>query len=205
MNARPGRRARPPPRTWRPAPPARGVAWWFRWWIIRRWLDIAGGSGCYSIAACEKFPELTSTVLDLPNVLTVTREYVAKHGLTDRIDTVTGDFFEPGMPTGYDLVSFITPLQGYMPDRVIAALRNARDSLDSGGTILIIDYMLNEAKSGPTDPAFVNLFGVRKGRYINRVNTGSEWCDFLAKAGFVDAKAGWFTPHQLGMVTARKP
>jgi 3-hydroxy-5-methyl-1-naphthoate 3-O-methyltransferase len=171
----------------------------------RRWLDIAGGSGCYSIPACERNPELTSTVLDLPNVLTVTREYVAEHGLAERIDTAEGNFLEPGMPTDYDLVSFITPLQGYMPDKVIAALRNAWDSLESGGTILIIDYMLNEAKSGPIDPAFVNLFGVRKGHYINRVNTGSEWCSFLVEAGYENPEVRWFTPHQLGLVTARKP
>jgi hypothetical protein len=171
----------------------------------RRWLDIAGGSGCYSIPACEKFPELTSTVLDLPNVLPVTIEYVAKHGLSERIDTTTGNFLEPGMPTGYDLVSFITPLQGYMPDKVITALRYARECLEPGGTILVIDYMLNEAKTGPTDPAYVNLFGVRKGKYLNRVNTGSEWADFMRQAGFVDPEPGWFTPHQLGMIVARNP
>jgi hypothetical protein len=171
----------------------------------RRWLDIAGGSGCYSIAACERFPNLSSTILDLPNVLTIANEYIAKHNLTDRIDTTTGNFLEPGMPTGYDLVSFITPLQGYMPDKVIAALKNARNCLESGGTILIIDYMLNEEKSGPTDPAYVNLFGVRNGKYINRVNTGSEWANFLGEAGYVEANWGWFTPHQLGLITARKP
>ena len=79
---------------------------------FHRWLDIAGGSGCYSIPACERNPGLTSTVLDLPNVLVVTREYVTDHGLAERIDTVPGNFLEPGMPTGFDLVSFITPLQG---------------------------------------------------------------------------------------------
>lgn len=171
----------------------------------RRWLDIAGGSGCYSIAACEKFPKLTSTILDLPNVLTVTKEYIEKHGMTGRIDTTTGNFLEPGMPTGYDLVSFITPLQGYMPEQVIEALTNARGCLEPGGKIIVIDYMLNESKTGPTDPAFVNLFGIRKGRYLNRVNTGSEWVGFLEAAGFTDAHYDWFTPHQLGRITATNP
>ncbi|MEM7250046.1 MAG: methyltransferase [Pseudomonadota bacterium] len=172
---------------------------------FRRWLDIAGGSGCYSIAACERYPELTSVILDLPNVLPVTHEYVEQHGLGDRIATAVGNFFEPGMPTGFDLASFITPLQGYMPDRVIAALSNARNSLNPGGTILVIDYMLTDEKDGPTDPAFVNLFGIRNGQYLNRVNTGAEWSTFLESAGYVDPKVSWFTPHQLGLVTARKP
>lgn len=170
-----------------------------------RWLDIAGGSGCYSIAACERYPQLTSVIVDLKNVLPVAQEYIDKHDLSDRISTIEGNFFEPGMPDGFDLASFITPLQGYMPDKVIAALRNARDSLAPGGTILVIDYMLNEAKTGPIDPAYVNLFGIRNGQYLNRVNTGAEWRSFLLEAGYKAPSVGWFTPHQLGMVTATKP
>jgi hypothetical protein len=38
---------------------------------------------------------------------------------------------------------------------------------------------------------------------MNRVNTGSEWSSFLLEAGFVDPEVRWFTPHQLGPVTAR--
>ena len=169
---------------------------------FRRWLDIAGGSGCYSIAACERYSELQTVVVDLPEVLPITREYVAKHGLEERISTAEGDFLEPGLPAGFDLASFITPLQGYMPDKVITALRNARTSLEPGGTILIIDYMLNDAKSGPLDPAYVNLFGIRQGQYLNRVNTGEEWRSFLETAGYRDVEVSWFTPHQLGLVTA---
>ena len=167
-----------------------------------RWLDIAGGSGCYSIAACERYPNLQTVVVDLPQVLPITREYVAKHGLEGRITAAEGNFLEPGLPQGFDLVSFITPLQGYMPDKVIAALSNARGSLLPGGTVLIIDYMLNDEKSGPIDPAYVNLFGLRKGQYLNRVNTGLDWRSFLETAGYTEINVSWFTPHQLGLVTA---
>ena len=85
------------------------------------------------------------------------------------------------------------------------ALAKAKDSLEPGGTVLVVDYMLRDDKTGPLDPAFVNLFGIREGRYLGRVNTGAEWCEFMAEAGYVDAQAGWFTPHQLGLITARKP
>ncbi len=172
---------------------------------FRRWLDLGGGSGCYAIAACERHRGVRVTVLDQPNVIAVAREYIEKHGLTDRIDTTPGDFFGAPYPTGYDLASYITPLQGYMPDKVIAALSKAREALEPGGTILVLDYMLKDDKTGPLDPAFVNLFGIRQGRYLGRVNTGAEWADFLREAGYVDPEYRWFTPHQLGLVTARKP
>ncbi len=170
-----------------------------------RWLDLGGGSGCYAIAACERQQGFKVTVLDQANVIAIAREFIDKHGLADRIDTKPGDFFGDAYPTGYDLASYITPLQGYMPDKVIACLTKARDALKPGGTILVVDYMLKDDKTGPIDPAFVNLFGVREGRYLGRVNTGAEWCEFMKDAGFVDAEYRWFTPHQLGLITARKP
>jgi SAM-dependent methyltransferase len=172
---------------------------------FNRWLDLGGGSGCYAIAACERHEGVRVTVLDQPNVIAVAQEYIGKHNLADRIETTPGDFFGAPYPTGYDLTTYITPLQGYMPDKVIEALAKAHDALEPGGTILVVDYMLKDDKTGPLDPAFVNLFGIRGGRYLGRVNTGAEWCDFLAEAGFVDAEASWFTPHQLGMISARKP
>lgn len=172
---------------------------------FKRWLDLGGGSGCYAIAACERQQGFTVTVLDQPNVIAVAREFIDKHGLSDRIDTTPGDFFGAPYPTGYDLASYITPLQGYMPDKVIAALAKARESLEPGGTILVVDYMLEDDKTGPLDPAFVNLFGIRQGRYLGRVNTGAEWADFLREAGYTDPEYRWFTPHQLGLVAARKP
>ncbi|MBC8241944.1 MAG: hypothetical protein ISR50_01280 [Alphaproteobacteria bacterium] len=169
------------------------------------WLDIAGGSGCYAIAACERNPSLRVTIMDQPNVILIAQEFIAKHGLQARIDTMPGNFLETPFPGGHDLASYITPLQGYMPDEIIAVLRRSLDALKPGGEMLIVDYMLEDDKTGPLDPAFVNLAGVRRGRYLGRVNTGAEWCDFLGQAGYVNAVSRWFTPHQLGLITAQKP
>ena len=170
-----------------------------------RWLDVAGGSGCYAIPACERNGELRVTIMDQPNVIVIAQEFIAKHGLEARIDTMAGNFLETPFPGGHDLASYITPLQGYMPDEIIAVLRRTQEALKPGGEMLIIDYMLEDDKTGPLDPAFVNLAGVRRGRYLGRVNTGAEWCGFLTEAGYVDATARWFTPHQLGLITAQKP
>lgn len=170
-----------------------------------KWLDIAGGSGCYAIAACDRNPNLQVMIMDQPNVIVVAQEFVAKHGLEARIDTMAGDFLKTPFPGGHDLASYITPLQGYMPGEIIEVLRRSQDALKPGGEMLIIDYMLEDDKTGPLDPAFVNLAGVRRGRYLGRVNTGAEWCEFLAEAGYVNAVSRWFTPHQLGLITAQNP
>ncbi len=169
-----------------------------------RWLDVAGGSGCYAIAACERNPGLRVTVLDFPNVTAVTREFVARHTLQDRIDTLDGNFFSTPFPTDCDLISFITPLQSYAPDEVIGVLRKAHDALLPGGTCLVLDYMLDDDKSGPLDPAFLNLSGVHRGHYTGRVQSGEEYRDFFARAGFQDTQSRWLMRHQLGFVYGTK-
>jgi len=171
---------------------------------FNKWLDLGGGSGCYAIAACEKTPDLQVTIMDLPNVVRVAEDFVAKHGLQGRIDTVAGNFFEMAYPPDYDLISFITPLQNYMPDEVMALLRKVYAALPKGGAILIVDYMLRDDKSGPLDPALFNLQGIRGGKYLGRVNSGAEFREFLGRAGFVDVEVDWLMSHQLGRVSAWK-
>ena len=144
-------------------------------------------------------------VMDFPNVLAVTRELVAKHGLQDRIETHAGNFLVDPLPSGCDLVSFITPLQSYMPDQVIRALTRAREAVEPGGAVLVLDYMLDDDKAGPLDPAFMNLQGIRQGHCTGRVNSGAEWRSFMEAAGLGEIEVRWFTRHQLGLVTGRKP
>jgi|TARA_Y100000310_G_scaffold335301_1_gene416948 hypothetical protein len=170
----------------------------------RKWLDFAGGSGCYSIAACERYPHLQSLVQDHANVIPVTKELIAKHELEDRIQAQEGDFLKPDYPGGFDLISFITPLQSYLPEEEIKVFTYTYQALEPGGTILIIDYMLNEDKTGPLDPVLKNLQMIRNGGYTGRVNTGADFAEFLTSVGFGEVDYWWLLPHQLGVVTAKK-
>lgn len=170
----------------------------------KKWLDFAGGSGCYSIAACERFPNLKSVILDQANVIPVTREFIAKHKLEERIEARQGNFLEPNYPQGFDLISFITPLQAYMPGDLKQIFDHTFQALDPGGTILIIDYMLNDEKTGPLDPALMNLQMISDGHYMGRVNTSAEFEEFLTEVGFENMDQWWLLDHQLGVVTATK-
>lgn len=170
------------------------------------WLDFAGGSGCYAIAACERHSGLRASVRDHPNVVPVTREFIAKHGLEDRITAEPGDFLEVAdYPSDCDLISYITPLHWYLRDDVMQALRNAYEALPAGGGILIVGYMLNDERSGPVDPAFYHLQAIRDGHYTGHVPSGPEYVAYLREAGFVDAEYDWLLDNRLGQIEARKP
>jgi len=167
-------------------------------------LDLGGGSGCYSIAACSRYPHLRAIVYDQPNVCVVTEEFIAQAGLSDRIKIHTGDFFEDAFPRGADLVAYITPLQSYDRDEVQLLINKAFDVVEPGGAILVVDYMLNDDKTGPLEPAFYHLIGLSPVSG-GRVNSGAEFCEYLRKAGFVDPEVDDFIPGMLGRVTAKKP
>jgi hypothetical protein len=173
---------------------------------FKRWLDFAGGSGCYAIAACERHAGIRAIVKDHPNVVPVTREFIAKHDLEDRIEAEPGDFLErEDYPDDCDLISFITPLHWYLEGDVMRALGFAYDALPSGGTILIVGYMLNEDRSGPIDPVFYHVQAIREGHFTGHVPSGPEYVAYLERAGFKDAAYDWLLPNRLGQIEARKP
>jgi hypothetical protein len=173
---------------------------------FNHWLDFAGGSGSYAIAACQRYPGLRVTVKDHPNVIPVTKEFIAEHDLTQRIDAAPGDFMKvEDFPGDCDLISFITPLHWYLRDDVIRTLRYAFDALPAGGGILIVGYMLNDDRSGPIDPALYHLQALRDGHYSGHVPSGPEYVSYLQEAGFVDAKYDWLLAKRLGQIEARKP
>ncbi len=185
-------------------PLAHKLAKYFDFSRFSHWLDVAGGSGCYAIAACEKNPSLKVTILDFPNVTAISREFIARHNLSDRIGTMNGNFFDTPFPENCDLISFITPLQSYVPHEVIGLLKKSYDALQPGGMLMVMDYMLNDDKDGPLDPAFLNLSGIRNGHYTGRVQSGPEYRDFFEEAGFIDTHSEWLMRHQLGFVYGTK-
>lgn len=169
-------------------------------------LDLGGGSGCYSIAAALRHPNLRAIVFDQPNVVIVAQEFIEKAGVSDRVTTSAGDFFDSEFPRGADLVSFITPLQAYGPEDVQFLINKAFDAVEPGGGILVLDYMMNEDKSGPLDSVFRHLGGILSPTNPGYVNTAAEFSRYLARAGFVDVAANdRFLPGSVGMVTGSKP
>ncbi|MGI9589963.1 MAG: methyltransferase, partial [Myxococcota bacterium] len=82
----------------------------------RRLMDLGGGSGAYSITAVQKFDGLSAVVFDLPPVVEVTREYIEKHGVADRVSAQAGDFTRDSLPSGCDAALMASNLPQYGPE-----------------------------------------------------------------------------------------
>jgi 2-hydroxy-4-(methylsulfanyl)butanoate S-methyltransferase len=112
-------------------------------------LDVGGGSGAFSIALCQRDPELRATVLDFPNVIAVAERFVKEAKLQDRIAYVHGDAMGASWPSDQDLVLMSYLLSAVAEASIPLLLHKAWNALRPGGRLLIHDFMLDNDETGP--------------------------------------------------------
>lgn len=122
----------------------------------KRMIDAGGGSGLYSIALCKKYPELHSTILDVKDTLTVTKEMLAGREEKERIALQEGDFLRDPLGENVDVVLLSDVV--YEESSAKLVLQNARDSLNQNGLLIIRGYYADPEK---TRPLFGALFAVK--------------------------------------------
>jgi hypothetical protein len=116
----------------------------------RRLLDIGGGSGVYSIACAERWPQLHAIVLEAPPVDAFARRPVAQSPAAGRLRVASGDMFADPWPDDCDVHLFSNVLHDWdEPDcrRLLAA---SAGCLPADGRMLVHDMFLDDDKAGPT-------------------------------------------------------
>lgn len=160
-------------------------------------LDVGGGPGTNSIALCQRFPGLKAVIWDLPPTLAISKQIIGRFGMEERITLKAGDWNEDEFGGGYDCLLMSNILHG-PGSQAGMKLAKAAAALESGGLLMIVDFLLNNDKSGPLPAA---LFNIMIGAY-----TVSEMLAVAGEAGFneasliaLDARRG------SGLVTALRP
>src|SRR5262249_45503342 len=124
---------------------------------VQRLLDVAGGSGGFSIALSQRYPNLRCSVAELPVVCQVTRRYLAEDGVEDRVDTVALNMFFDPWPTGYDAVFFSCVLHDWDLEHRLELMRRSFEALPPGGTIYIHEMLLEDGANGPLASSLYSL------------------------------------------------
>lgn len=149
---------------------------------VNRLLDVGGGSGCFCIALAERHPDLLCTIMELPAMCEVAREYVAAAGLSERIDTRAVDMFRQDWPRGYNAMLFSNILHDWNFDTCAQLLTKAHAALPPGASIFIHEALLDDSGTGPlatTTFSLVMLLGTQ-----GRQFTFTELKRLLMNAGF---------------------
>lgn len=161
----------------------------------RKLLDLGGGPGTYSIALCERYPELRAVIFDQAPTQPHADEKVALFGLSDRIKFQVGDFTKDDYGTGFDCALLSNVLHGPRygcEDR----LRRTLAAMEPGGLLIVQDFLMDDDRNGPLEAAIFNL---HVGAY-----TLGELIDVITDAGFKQATLRSRGPHGNGLLTAVK-
>jgi 3-hydroxy-5-methyl-1-naphthoate 3-O-methyltransferase len=150
---------------------------------VRRLLDVAGGSGCFSIALAQRYPSLRCTIAELPVVAADTRTYIARYQCEDRVDTYPFNMFSDPWPTGYDAIFFSNVFHDWdAPSRAELTARSFA-ALPPGGRIYLHEMLLNDTSDGPLPPALfsIMMLGIRGKQF-----SAPELHTQLSAAGFAN-------------------
>lgn len=144
-------------------------------------LDIGGGTGLYSIAFLQRFPQLQATILDSPAVLKVAAEFAQQYGVADRLTCQAGDMFKDPLPAGCDAMLLSNVLHDWDVPECEGLVAKAAAALPPGGRLLIHDAFLHDDHSGPLYPALfsVALMIMTEGRNYS----GAEYASWMRAAG----------------------
>lgn len=147
-------------------------------------LDLAGGPAAYAILMCQSNCDIRCVSVDLPAISAEARGYVAKFGLSDRIECRAGDYHVDEYENeAYDVVTIFGALHQESPEQIVDILKRANRSLKPGGKVIVLDMMTD---STHTAPKFSALFAVNMALTTENgwVFSDTELKDWMRKAGF---------------------
>lgn len=171
----------------------------------RRMLDVGGAHGLYTVAFCEKYPDLEGTVLDWEIGLESARETLAdRPEVADRIDLVERDFEREELPGGYDFAFLGNIVHGVSPEGNRELFGKLAAATTDRGTVALVDQLAGVSGShyARSLAALIgfNLFLFSGGRSYEY----DRLRDWLAGAGFTDCRRDDLRQPGFSLVVARK-
>jgi SAM-dependent methyltransferase len=110
--------------------------------------DVACGTGWAAIAMAQAYPRVAVHGFDLdPDAIAAARKHAEEAGLADRVSFSVVDAADPPQTSGYDLVTIIEALHDMA--RPVEALRGVRKMLAGGGTLLVVDELVEDEFTAP--------------------------------------------------------
>ncbi len=166
-------------------------------------LDIAAGSGVWSVALAERCPALRVRAVDWERVLPVTRRVTERHGVASRFALIAGDILEADLGRGHAVATLGHILHSEGEERSRKLLGRVFSALAPGGTIAIAEFVPDDDRRGPPQPLLfaLNMLVLTEN---GDVFTFADLARLLTEAGFENARM-FPVPGPSPLVLAERP
>jgi (2Fe-2S) ferredoxin/SAM-dependent methyltransferase len=154
---------------------------------VGRVLDLGGGSGAYSIAFAKTGPQVRCEILDIPDVVPLTGEYVSRAGVAEQVKLRPGDMLNDDFGSGYDLIMLNAICHMFSEEQNRELFRRARKALAPKGRLAVQDFILDADK---TSPQFAALFSLNMlvGTDAGASYSETEYTGWMKAAGFDEVR-----------------
>jgi hypothetical protein len=147
---------------------------------IERIVDVAGGHGRLISAILKANPGMKGILFDVPSVIKDAPALLSAEGVSERCETVTGDFFE-AVPVGGDAYIMKHIIHDWNDELALRILRNCHRVMRAGDRVLLVEMVVpdgNEPGPGKIIDLEMLLFTGGCER------TKAEYADLFQRAGF---------------------
>ncbi len=154
--------------------------------------DIAGGHGILLAKVLQKNPNAKGVLFEQPQVLE--GNILAKEGVADRTETVSGDFFAE-IPVVADIYLMKFIIHDWNDEQSIEILSNLAKSAPKGSKLLLVETVVEEDDNTPSLSKIMDLnMLVMTG---GRERTATEYAALFEKTGFEFVKVYPTAPLQI--------
>jgi ubiquinone/menaquinone biosynthesis C-methylase UbiE len=155
---------------------------------IKTILDVAAGSGAWSLPFAQALPSARVTVLDFPEVTPTARQYAERLGVAAQYDYVEGNLRQVDFGRSrYDLVILGHIIHSEGEKWGQRLVKKSYRALKDGGLLLIAEMIPNDTRTGPVMPLLFSLNMLLHTEHGD-VFTMREYRQWLKKAGFKKIK-----------------
>jgi SAM-dependent methyltransferase len=146
---------------------------------INHLVDVGGGHGTLLGFILDAYPDLTATLIDLPDVVEDARRTLEQAGVADRCDVVAGDFFESVPSADAYLLAHV--VHDWCDAEATRILANCRRSIAPGGRLVLAEIVIPPGN----EPSHGKLLDLEMLVCLNgRERTEAEYGRLLDSAGF---------------------
>lgn len=108
---------------------------------VRLLADLGGSTGNLLTTILDRHPAMRGILFDLPYIADASKAMLARRGLADRCQVISGSFFD-SVPAGADAYLLSHVLHDWPEEQCHTILRNVRRAIPDGGRLLVIEPLL---------------------------------------------------------------